>query len=559
MVMGRADEAQGEGEKKGPRPSQQARSFSLQSPLPDTRRSAGRSPPRPRRITPTGPPSQSPPAPSAAPRISVPQSGRVHLIKTTLSRTRPRTAAPASETPAPTVPATPPRPRHGRHTPRPRPLPRTGPWPILVRSSIAPHQAFAHRLPPAQARASFLLPSSDPDPSALRTLDHPHPSPQSTSPPSDQILPLRFHLIPPVIAFAFSGLAPSLPSLPASRPPFYSILSSAAHPVVASPPYPPAPVPQQLPPATPSDPAPAPSPPAADLPHLFIVIHSPSYLSSSARPAATRAMYNQGPRSQQRPCSQPDRHTPPDPIIHTYIHTYTCPIRPRLRPRRPIQGLDPFVQSNVSPPCLRTRVPAPTFCTRAQRRASPAPSHSREPLAQVRSASLQTRFPRRRSAIIIIIIIIITLLFVIIVAITIRSISVAHTLAGRDRHAPRSRTHRRPAPVYASTVASRRVAMHSTRNELEGSLPASYLRVARCRPLSISRFRIPHSTFRVPFSVSIILAARSRPVTHRTSLRSALVSLMPSAGQASPVCPSALPSAPRLLARPLVRGAASGV
>ena len=102
-------------------------------------------------------------------------------------------------------------------------------------------------------------------------------------------------------------------------------------------------MPQQLPPATPSDPAPTSSSPAADLPHLFIVIHSPSYLCSSARPAATRAMYNEGPRSQQRPCSQPDRHTPPDPIIHTYIR----PIRPRLRPRRAIQGLHPFVQEHI--------------------------------------------------------------------------------------------------------------------------------------------------------------------------------------------------------------------
>ena len=53
--MGRADEAQGEGEKKGPVPvSKRARSLSsLLSQTP--RRSAGRSPPRPRRITPTGP------------------------------------------------------------------------------------------------------------------------------------------------------------------------------------------------------------------------------------------------------------------------------------------------------------------------------------------------------------------------------------------------------------------------------------------------------------------------------------------------------------------------
>lgn len=80
----------------------------------------------------------------------------------------------------------------------------------------------------------------------------------------------------------------------------------------------------------------------------------------------------------------------------------------------------------------------------------------------MRYASLQTRFPRRRSAIIIIIIIVIlVLLLVIIISITIWSISVAHTLAGRDRRAPRSRTHRRPAPVYTSPVASRRNALHA--------------------------------------------------------------------------------------------------
>ena len=51
-------------------------------------------------------------------------------------------------------------------------------------------------------------------------------------------------------------------------------------------------------------------------------------------------------------------------LIPSYIHAYALSV-PGSVPDAPFRVFIPSYR-NISPPCLRTRAPAPTFCTRAQ-------------------------------------------------------------------------------------------------------------------------------------------------------------------------------------------------